>query len=108
MGINTGLRVNEMLKMKISDVMNDNGEIKEMFVLTDEQKEKVKLFYLNEKVKEALRLYFSQIHINLRNEHLFKSKKDPFQSISRQQAYRIVNSAARQIGLVENIGTHTL
>ena len=40
-------------------------------------------------------------------DYLFKSKKDS-QPITRQQAYRIINSAAKEVGVPGKIGTHTL
>lgn len=41
------------------------------------------------------------------DEYLFQSQKGVNQPISRVQAYRILNEAAEELGLVE-IGTHTI
>lgn len=40
-------------------------------------------------------------------EYLFKSRKGENRSITTVQAYRIINEAAKRIGL-EEIGTHTM
>ena len=39
--------------------------------------------------------------------YLFKSKKNDL-PITRQQAYRIINNAAKEVGIIENVGMHTL
>lgn len=41
------------------------------------------------------------------NDYLFKSRKYD-KPITRQQAYRIINSAAKEVGIQERIGTHTI
>ena len=41
------------------------------------------------------------------SDYLFKSRKNN-NPITRQQAYRIINQAAREVGIEGNIGTHTL
>ena len=40
-------------------------------------------------------------------DYVFRSRKGGG-PISRQQAYRIINAAARSVGIKDKIGTHTL
>lgn len=104
LGINTGLRISELLSLKISDVW-DGKKPKEFLFVEAEEGEK-KAIYLNSKVRNALNDYLSNIVFH-DTDFLFKSQKDD-KPISRQQAYRIINHAARAAGIVEKIGTHTL
>lgn len=112
LGINTGIRVSDLLSLKISDV-SDGKEIKEFIYIDDlnngadsKSGNEQKAYFLNNSVKKELRKYFSQ-HDFTECDFLFKSKKNN-QPITRQQAYRIINSAAKEAGIQGKIGTHTL
>lgn len=100
-GINTGLKITEMLAIKVGDVL-ENGKVKEFFQVPDHETE----IYLNLKVKNALLHYVE--HTNLQEEdYLFLSRKTRL-PITRQQAYRIIHQAAEAIGIKEKIGTNSL
>lgn len=99
LGINTGLRVSELLSLKVEDVCN-GGDIKEFLYIEE------RAFYLNNSVKSELEKYLALFDFE-GSDYLFKSKKDNH-PITRQQAYRIINRAAKEVGIEGNIGTHTL
>ncbi|KAF0819349.1 Integrase [Bacillus sp. ZZV12-4809] len=112
LGINTGIRVSDLLSLRISDV-SDGKEIKEFIYIDDlnhgaepKNSHEQKVYFLNNSVKKELRKYFSQ-HDFTECDFLFKSKKNN-QPITRQQAYRIINSAAKEAGIQGKVGTHTL
>lgn len=112
LGINTGIRVSDLLSLRISDV-SDGKEIKEFIYIDDlnngadsKSSNEQKAYFLNNSVKKELRKYFSQ-HDFTECDFLFKSKKNN-QPITRQQAYRIINSAAKEAGIQGKVGTHTL
>lgn len=112
LGINTGIRVSDLLSLRISDV-SDGKEIKEFIYIDDlnhgaepKNSHEQKAYFLNNSVKKELRKYFSQ-HDFTECDFLFKSKKNN-QPITRQQAYRIINSAAKEAGIQGKVGTHTL
>ncbi len=105
-GINTGLLVSHLLKIKVSDVI-DGQQIKEYYVLIESKSPlSNKKFYINNKVKTALLDYLKAANLH-EEDYLFKSKKNN-QPITRQQAYRIIHNVARDVGMSEKIGTHTL
>lgn len=104
-GINTGIRVHELLFLKISDVW-DGERVKEFLYLKDADREEEKPYYLNDRIQRELKNYLGQIEFK-ESDYLFKSRKND-QPITRQQAYRIINSAAKEVGITEKIGTHTL
>lgn len=105
LGINTGIRVSDLLSLKVEDVW-DGTDFKEFLYINDEKYDEVKAFYLNKSVKTELKNYFTQFDFK-ESDYLFKSKKND-QPITRQQAYRIIHNAAMEVGVTGKIGTHTL
>ncbi|MEK4443973.1 MULTISPECIES: tyrosine-type recombinase/integrase [Niallia] len=103
LGINTGIRVSDLLALKVRDVRDASG-IKEFLYLRDS--DEVKAYYLNSKVHIELEKYLAE-HEFEEDEFLFKSQKNN-QPITRQQAYRIINKAAKLVGISGKIGMHTL
>ncbi|KMK94759.1 site-specific integrase [Rossellomorea marisflavi] len=104
-GINTGIRISDLLSLKIADVWEE-GKGKEFLCLKDSKSEEEGAFYLNGKIQEELQAYLSPLDYSP-DDFLFKSKKHA-QAITRQQAYRIINKAAKEVGIPGKIGTHTL
>ncbi len=104
-GINTGIRICDLLNLKVNDVW-DGEKVEEFLFIAENGKHKEQTIYLNNNVRDALISYLSAS--NLTNyDFLFKSKNCD-QPITRQQAYRIINKAARDVGIMDNIGTHTI
>ncbi|HMM19898.1 MAG TPA: site-specific integrase [Selenomonadales bacterium] len=100
LGINSGLRISDLLSLTIDDVK----EI-DRIILREKKTGKPKNFPLSDTCKKAIQEYLGDIKVD--NGWLFKSKKGDY-PITRIQAYRIINKAARAIGIKEAIGTHTL
>ncbi len=105
LGINTGIRVSDLLSLKVVDVW-DGSEVREFLYIYEGKCEEPKAIYLNIRVRYALKEYLSSISFQ-DEDYLFKSKKNT-QPITRQQAYRIINHAAKEVGITGKIGTHTL
>ncbi|UOQ50150.1 tyrosine-type recombinase/integrase [Gracilibacillus caseinilyticus] len=101
LGINTGLRLSDLLTLKVSDVW-DGQHVTSYLYPNDSDTP----FFLNQNAKNAILEY---VHTkNYQPEHyLFQSNKG-IAPITRQQAYRIIKKAAEVIGVQENIGAHTL
>lgn len=99
-GINSGLRISDILKLKVSDVKDKSH------VITKEKKTgKEKRFKLNTNLQEEIREYISNMSDD---DYLFAPVIDRQKKpISREMAWIILNKAARELGLGE-IGTHTL
>ena len=100
LGINSGLRISDLLSLKISDVKS-----KDRIIIREKKTGKIKDFPISYKCRKTINEYLA--NINNESDWLFKSKKRD-QPITRIQAYRIINKAARAIGMKEAIGTHTL
>lgn len=106
LGINSGLRVSDLLNLQISDVRDDKGRIKDRITLREKKTGKLKTFPLSDNVVKALKEYLAEGH-RLNNSPLFPSRKRG-EPITRQHAYRILNHAAKSVGIKVKIGTHTL
>lgn len=98
LGINTGLRISDILPLKVKDVKNKSHiSIKELKTKKD------KRFRINNALAEIINDYTAGMDPEA---YLFPSQKTDG-PIKRVQAYKILNKAAAQAGLSE-IGTHTL
>lgn len=99
LGINTGLRISDLLKLQVKDVKG-----KSHIVIEEEKTGKTKRFLINGQLKEEIEKFVEKMYPW---EYLFQSQKGANRPISRVQAYRILRAAADEVGLSE-VGTHTL
>lgn len=98
-GINCGLRISDILKLKVVDVKDVD-----YIQVIEKKTNKKKKFPITDAYRELINDYIK----NLADEDwLFKSRKGK-QAITRIQAYRIINMACRKAGITYKIGTHTL
>ena len=104
-GINSGLRISDLLKLVVSDVI-ENNKVKDRIRLREKKTNKFKDFPLSDNTKSAIKEYLKTREYKL-NEPLFISRKNKG-FLLRQQAYKIINDVAKSIGIKEKIGTHTL
>lgn len=105
LGINTGLRISDLLSLRVQDVW-DGTKTRKFLLIKDFHTGIEKAFYLNRSVERELKTYLALVDLD-QEDYLFKSKKNK-NPITRQQAYRIVNQAAKDAGMTGKIGTHTL
>ena len=84
--------------MKFEDVLNEDGTVKEFYTLPVKDEKFKQDIYLNTKVKEALLDYVQSIGVK-RENYVFQSNKTP-NSITRQQAYRVIHNAAEELELL--------
>jgi integrase len=98
MGVSLGLRISDLLSLKLGDVRN-----KTHLVITEEKTKKRRPIKLSKTVvSEVSKLEGAD------GDYIFQSRKGANQPISRVQAYRILNDAAKRAGLDIKVGTHTL
>lgn len=100
LGINSGLRISDILKMKVKDVRNQTH-----FILKEQKTGKSQRLKINPVLKKELNHYTKNMNDE---DYLFKSQKGNNNPIQRMQAWRILNDAAKQVGIDYEIGTHTL
>lgn len=95
LGINTALRISDLLRLTAADV---DGEY---ITLREVKTGKAKRVKINATARKAIR------DLAPADGPLFPSRKGG-KAISRVQAYRVLNEAAQRAGLNIEIGTHTL
>ncbi|MGG4041450.1 tyrosine-type recombinase/integrase, partial [Bacillus smithii] len=98
LGINTGLRVSDLLKLKISDVKGK----KKITVKEGKTEKKREIVLAN--IYDELNAYINTLE---GTEWLFPSRKGN-KPITRIQAYRQLNKAAEMVDMSDGIGTHTM
>lgn len=100
LGINTSLRISDLLSLRVGDVYGDYIELKER------KTKKTKRIKINKSVSLAIK---SLVPAEASpNDWLFPSRKGDA-PISRVQAWRILNAAADRAGLCDiRFGTHSL
>lgn len=103
-GINTGLRVSDILGLNVEDVENKT------FVEIKEKKTgKYKRFPLNKKLQKLIKEYLPErqkLYTVEEEEPLFVGKLH--KRLDRSQVYRFLNSACKELELTVNVGTHTM
>ena len=103
-GINTGLRVSDILGLNVEDVKDKN------YVEIREKKTgKYKRFPLNSKLKVLIKDYLKErenLYVIGDETPLFVGKKH--HRLHRSQVYRFLNEACEQLGISANIGTHSM
>jgi integrase len=103
-GINTGLRISDIISIKINDIYNENFSFKEYFTLSEKKTGKQKKIKLNSVLRESLQYYVGQQVLET-EDYLFPSQKGGY--IGRIQTYRVFKKVAKEIN-IENFGTHSL
>jgi len=101
MGCHTGLRVTDILNLRTSDVYG-----KSHCTITEKKTGKTKRFPINKFVGKELTRYIDS-HGLQDDDYLIQSRKGTNKPVTRVQAYRVLNDAAKACGLDE-IGTHSM
>jgi integrase len=111
-GINTALRVSDLLTLRIGDFVDENGDVRQRFWLKEQKRGKRHEVVINKSIREALELYreaYDQVETNLDHFVFFNTRTNDYtQSISRQQVWQLISTMCHDVGLRGNYGTHTL
>ena len=97
-GINSSLRISDILALKVGDVSD------EYITLRERKTNKRKRIRVNSAIQDAVN---NLLPSNNADDWLFPSRKGTA-PISRVQAWRILNAAADRAGLNIELGTHSL
>ena len=105
MGLNTALRISDLLSLSIGDVTDADRKILKTIYVKERKTGKLKRLRVNESLENALSEYLAAYPRRKRCTPLFVSQKCG--ALSRSQAWRTLKAAGESVGL-ENIGTHSL
>lgn len=107
LGINSGLRISDLLALTIGGVTTTRGKVVERIRIREKKTGKLKDFPLGTNARKAIEEYLATRPGAATEEPLFPSRKG-HGPLQRTQAWKILNRAAQEVGIKEPVGTHTL
>ena len=111
-GTNTGLRISDILKLKLKDVIDNKGEVRELLELVEQKTKRPRAIEIRPPVKREIEKFLKDTGAYDLNEYLFKDrrkgKEDLNKPITRVRAWQMINDWGRKAGVTYRIGTHTL
>ncbi|TQR29406.1 tyrosine-type recombinase/integrase [Brevibacillus brevis] len=97
-GINTGLRITDILRLKVGDVKGSH------IVIQEEKTDKWRKILVTKSLKKELQEYITG---KKDHEYLIKSRQGHNQPITRDMAYKILRTVAEEFDM-ERVGTHSM
>ncbi|MBA7545305.1 Tyrosine recombinase XerC [subsurface metagenome] len=108
-GINSGLRIGDILSLRLEDVKDGQGNLKDHLDIREQKTGKTRRVFFNKQIREALNFYLEKTGMFNLDRYLFtneKSKKN--RPITRIRAYQLINEWCREVGIKHKVGGHTL
>ena len=107
LGINSALRISDLLALTVGDVADENGKIRDRIVIRERKTGKRKAFPISASAKKALQEYLRSRGECNPSEPLFKSRKGG-KAITRHAAHQIISKAAQEAGIKYPVSTHSM
>ncbi len=113
-GINTALRISDLLTLQLGQVVDANSELRNTFTLREEKRGKRNVVTINTSIAQALTSYLTVYPaiVASPNHFLFFSSRrlTPIftKAMSREHAERLISEMCEAVGLTGSYGTHTL
>ena len=114
-GLNTALRISDILKLRWKDVYNENLLSFKSHIDVKEQKTgKKTTVFINKNLKEAFASFLKDIIAkkgklcDVMEQFIFLGQKSTNKPISRIQAFRIISEAAKKCLLSHKVSCHSL
>jgi integrase len=113
LGINSALRISDLLNIKANDLFDEQGHPKEFFEIKEDKTNKISRITLTPKVKETLKHYKAAYPkvVETQDAFIFFHKKySPLgnRAIGRKQAWVMISKWCKGAGISGNFGGHTL
>ena len=108
-GINTALRISDLLQLKVDHFLDENGRIKSRFWIKEQKRGKRHEITINKSIQETLLEYLKEYPHDDKElgGYLFFNPKTN-QPIKRGQAWKFISTICADAGLRGNYGTHSL
>jgi len=111
-GINTALRISDLLQLCVEHFLNEHKQIKKCFWIKEQKRGKHHEIVINNSIREALKEYMSAYPVisdDPANFVFFNTNVNSYtEPIKRGQAWKFVKSICKDVGLNGNYGTHSL
>ena len=108
-GINTALRISDLLQLKVNHFLDEKGRIKNRFWIKEQKRGKRHEITINQSIRETLTEYlreYPQIAKGGEDFLFFNPKTN--KPIKRGQAWKVITNICADVGLQGNFGTHSL
>ena len=108
-GINTALRISDLLQLKVNHFLDEKGRIKSRFWIKEQKSGKRHEITTNQSILEALTEYLKEYpYIAKEGENFLFFNPKTNQPIKRGQAWKVITNICADVGLQGNFGTHSL
>ncbi|WP_278549476.1 site-specific integrase [Cloacibacillus evryensis] len=107
-GINSGLRISDLLNLRIADIKDDSGNYRNRVSVVERKTGKAKDFPVGDNAIEAIKEYLATRPEVSSDDYLFQSRQGGNRPITRNMAWQILNAAGKYAGVKDAIGTHTM
>ena len=104
-GINSALRISDLLQLRISHFVDEHNHIRRRFAIKEEKRGKRQEVVINDSIRETLDEYLSAypgVTGDPGNYVFFN------EAIKRGEAWKFITSICADVGLRGNFGTHSL
>lgn len=101
LGCYTGLRASDLLSFKVKDIYN-----RERVLLREQKTGKVKTFPLQKHLQILINTYIEKKKL-MYDEYVFSGRSKD-KEVDRSQVYRFIVQACAELGIEDNVGTHTM
>ena len=113
LGINSALRISDLLNIKVGDLIDEDGNPKDYFEVKEDKTNKTNRITITPKVKETLKMYqktYPAVSQQKGAFVFFHKKYSPLGSkpIGRKQAWIMIAKWCKDVGLKGRYGGHTL
>ena len=109
LGLNFALRISDLLKLRVSDVYDNDMYPKNRIIIREKKTGKENILTITNGSRESLLQYHKVTRVKYSDDYLFKSRQGGNRPIDRIQAYRILNVLVHRVGLKDiNVGTHSM
>lgn len=107
LGINIGLRTQDLLALKVKDVSKDKNSIKKKVQVIEQKTDKIREFEINDSAASALKVYLGDMKEYDPEQWLFPSRKGS-EALTVDAVRGIIKNICRELNIKGNYGAHSL
>jgi integrase len=111
-GVNTALRISDLLKLRIRDFVAPDGAVRDRFWIRETKRGKRQQVVINDSIAKALadyQLAYPKVEADPDHFVFFNLKTRNYRRpITRKRAWRVISSLCQEVGLNGSYGTHSL
>ncbi len=109
MGINCGLRISDLLPLRLVDIVDEEGTIRDSIWIKEKKTGRQRKVVFNSAIKDAIKIYIKRTKMYDLDRFLFTSERsNNNRPLTKEMCWHLVNGWCKQVGMKERVGTHTL